>query len=236
MARKKTLATITDGKRKMPSYQNVIPESEYDLQTMTGQVLKETAGILRDVVKKRLSRFDKAGIETPAVYEFRQSGTTLSTRGKRPSELRQDIRNMVQFLESETGSLSQAREIEDKVLGRKATREDKEEYWEEITQKAKTKAETKKERLRRESEIKRNKKSTQLFWNLMHRVGQLTHSKRKENYERVREIVNEYAKEHPYVRSEARIEKLATEINKIMKEEFETEEPVPWATIKTRLR
>lgn len=66
--------------------------------------LRKVVGRLVSAVNKRLRRFSKAGISTPATRALMQSGGVLSTKGKDLNELRTEFARGRNFLSMETSS------------------------------------------------------------------------------------------------------------------------------------
>lgn len=66
--------------------------------------LRKVVGRLVSAVNKRLRRFSKAGISTPATRALMESGGVLSTKGKDLNELRIEFARGRNFLSMETSS------------------------------------------------------------------------------------------------------------------------------------
>lgn len=66
--------------------------------------LRKVVGRLVSAVNKRLRRFEKADISSPATRALEQSGGVLSTKGKNLNQLRMEFARAKNYLEMETSS------------------------------------------------------------------------------------------------------------------------------------
>lgn len=66
--------------------------------------LRKVVGRLVSAVNKRLRRFEKAGVSSPATRALEQSGGVLSTKGKNLNQLRMEFARAKNYLEMETSS------------------------------------------------------------------------------------------------------------------------------------
>lgn len=78
--------------------------------------LRKVVGRLVSAVNKRVRRFEKAGISTPATRALEKSGGMLSTKGKDLNQLRTEYARARDFLNMETSSRKGYEDVKKKTV------------------------------------------------------------------------------------------------------------------------
>lgn len=84
--------------------------------------LRKVVGRLVSAVNKRIRRFTKSGISTPATRALEKSGGMLSTKGKDLNQLRTEYARGRDFLNMETSSRKGFQEVQNKTVETLKTR------------------------------------------------------------------------------------------------------------------
>lgn len=90
-----------------------------DLSTfnsLTFSDMQKVVGRLVSAVNKRLRRFEKAGINTPATRALEKTGGALSTRGKDIQQLRNEYARARNFLNMETSTQAGFRSVQKRTV------------------------------------------------------------------------------------------------------------------------
>lgn len=85
------------------SVKDLVNLSATDIKNMNRQELSQVVSRLSSAANKRLKRFEKAGIETPATRQAMKKGK-FSVKGKDIKQLRTEYKRVKGFLNSETGT------------------------------------------------------------------------------------------------------------------------------------
>lgn len=86
------------------SVSDILGMSEKKFNKLNTSEMRLVVGRLVSAVNKRVRRFEKAGISSPATRALEQSGGVLSTKGKNLNQLRMEFARAKNFLEMETSS------------------------------------------------------------------------------------------------------------------------------------
>lgn len=78
--------------------------------------LRKVVGRLVSAVNKRLRRFDKAGISTPATRALEKSGGVLSTKDKDMQQLRNEFARARNFLNMETSTQAGFKNVQKRTV------------------------------------------------------------------------------------------------------------------------
>lgn len=85
------------------------------IMSMSRRDLAKAVSTLASAGNKRLARFKKAGITTPASTYIKKHGGKFSVAGKNLYELREEMQRVKGFLESETSTVKGFRKWESKI-------------------------------------------------------------------------------------------------------------------------
>ena len=86
------------------SINDILNMSEKQFNKLSEKDLRLVVGRMVSAVNKRIRRFEKAGISTPATRALEKSGGILSTKGKNLNQLRTEFARGRNFLEMETST------------------------------------------------------------------------------------------------------------------------------------
>lgn len=103
-----------------------------DVSKMSRRELAKAVSTLGSAANKRIKRFEKAGVETPAVRGVKRSGGNISVKGKNINELRSEYVRAKTFLSAKTstrkGYTKIQKEFETRVGG-KMTEDEAKSFW-----------------------------------------------------------------------------------------------------------
>lgn len=97
------------------SVSDILNMSESRFNKLTERELKLVVGRLVSAVNKRVRRFEKAGITTPATRALEKSGGKLSVKGKSLNELRSEYARARNFLNMETSTRKGYEQVQKKI-------------------------------------------------------------------------------------------------------------------------
>lgn len=97
------------------SVNDILNMSETRFNELKLKDLKLVVGRLVSAVNKRLRRFEKAGISTPATRSLEKSGGKLSVRGKSLNELRSEYARARNFMNMETSTRKGYEQVQKKI-------------------------------------------------------------------------------------------------------------------------
>ena len=97
------------------SVSDILNMNEKDFNELKLKELKLVVGRLVSAVNKRLRRFEKAGISTPATRSLEKSGGKLSVKGKSLNELRSEYARARNFMNMETSTRKGYTEVQKKI-------------------------------------------------------------------------------------------------------------------------
>lgn len=80
--------------------------NEGDLRRLTSRLVSSA--------NKRIRRLEKAGVESPALREIRESGGALSVKGKNYNQLQKELSRARKFFRSKTSTVAGARKYSNK--------------------------------------------------------------------------------------------------------------------------
>ena len=86
-----------------------------DFNRLSEKDLKLVVGRLVSAVNKRLRRFEKKGISTPATRALMKSGGVLSVKGKNANQLRKEYARARNFLNMETSTQKGYKKVQEKI-------------------------------------------------------------------------------------------------------------------------
>ena len=97
------------------SVNDILNMSEKRFNKLTEKELKLVVGRLVSAVNKRVRRFEKAGITTPATRSLEKSGGKLSVKGKSLNELRSEYARARNFMNMETSTRKGYEKVQKKI-------------------------------------------------------------------------------------------------------------------------
>lgn len=97
------------------SVSDILNMSERRFNKLTERELKLVVGRLVSAVNKRVRRFEKAGISTPATRSLEKSGGKLSVKGKSLNELRSEYARARNFLNMETSTRKGYEQVQKRI-------------------------------------------------------------------------------------------------------------------------
>ena len=97
------------------SVSDILNMSEKRFNKLTERELKLVVGRLVSAVNKRVRRFEKAGISTPATRSLEKSGGKLSVKGKSLNELRSEYARARNFLNMETSTRKGYEQVQKRI-------------------------------------------------------------------------------------------------------------------------
>ena len=97
------------------SVSDILNMSERRFNKLTERELKLVVGRLVSAVNKRVRRFEKAGITTPATRALEKSGGKLSVKGKSLNELRSEYARARNFLNMETSTRKGYEQVQKRI-------------------------------------------------------------------------------------------------------------------------
>lgn len=97
------------------SVSDILNMSEKRFNKLTERELKLVVGRLVSAVNKRVRRFEKAGITTPATRALEKSGGKLSVKGKSLNELRSEYARARNFLNMETSTRKGYEQVQKRI-------------------------------------------------------------------------------------------------------------------------
>ena len=97
------------------SVNDILNMSEKRFNKLTEKELKLVVGRLVSAVNKRVRRFEKAGISTPATRSLEKSGGKLSVKGKSLNELRSEYARARNFMNMETSTRKGYEKVQKKI-------------------------------------------------------------------------------------------------------------------------
>ena len=86
-----------------------------DFNRLSEKDLKLVVGRMVSAVNKRLRRFEKKGISTPATRALMKSGGVLSVKGKNANQLRKEYARARNFLNMETSTQKGYKKVQEKI-------------------------------------------------------------------------------------------------------------------------
>ena len=86
-----------------------------DFNRLLEKDLKLVVGRMVSAVNKRLRRFEKKGISTPATRALMKSGGVLSVKGKNANQLRKEYARARNFLNMETSTQKGYKKVQEKI-------------------------------------------------------------------------------------------------------------------------
>lgn len=86
-----------------------------DFNRLSEKDLKLVVGRMVSAVNKRLRRFEKKGISTPATRALMKSGGFLSVKGKNANQLRKEYARARNFLNMETSTQKGYKKVQEKI-------------------------------------------------------------------------------------------------------------------------
>ena len=110
--RKYKQKSIVSGK----TIEDIINMPETKFNKLKEKQMKLVVGRLVSAVNKRLRRFKKRGITTPATRALEKSGGKLSVKGKNLDELRKEFKRAREFLEKETSTQAGYKKVQQKIV------------------------------------------------------------------------------------------------------------------------
>lgn len=97
------------------SVNDILNMSEKRFNKLSEKELKLVVGRLVSAVNKRVRRFEKAGISTPATRSLEKSGGKLSVKGKSLNELRSEYARARNFMNMETSTRKGYEKVQKKI-------------------------------------------------------------------------------------------------------------------------
>lgn len=97
------------------SVNDILNMSEKKFNSLKEKKLKLVVGRLVSAVNKRVRRFEKAGISTPATRSLEKSGGKLSVKGKSLNELRSEYARARNFMNMETSTRKGYEKVQKKI-------------------------------------------------------------------------------------------------------------------------
>lgn len=98
------------------SINDILNMSEKKFNKLSEKDLRKVVGRLVSAVNKRVRRFEKAGISTPATRALEKSGGMLSTKGKDLNQLRTEYARARDFLNMETSTRKGFENVQKKTI------------------------------------------------------------------------------------------------------------------------
>lgn len=111
-----------------------LPETVFN--TFQEKQLKLVVGRLVSAINKRVRRFEKSGLNPPALQALKKSGGVLSVKGKNLNQLREEYARARNFLNMETSTQKGYRDVQDRIIetlekrGVTVTRDEIDSMWE----------------------------------------------------------------------------------------------------------
>lgn len=98
------------------SINDLLNMSNSEFLKLTKPQMRSVVSKLADAANKRLWRFSKAGIETPAFYKAWESGGVFTTKGKDLNALRSEYMRVKGFLESKTSTQKGWKDVQSRTI------------------------------------------------------------------------------------------------------------------------